>query len=117
MLCHLLQLLCLLLDLCTSCSDELCAYVHFFKSVSVCLRVPLSLSSYFISFCLCACVCVCQYEAEGGIPLPEVLERCIALCTRHHEELPHEQQQRIIARADTDHDGRLDYNEFVRLVS
>jgi len=59
---------------------------------------------------------MCQYEAEGGIPLPEVLERCLALCTSRHEELPQEQQQRIISRADTDRDGRLDYDEFVRLV-
>jgi len=45
-----------------------------------------------------------------------VLDRCLALCTSRHEELPQEQQQRIIERADTDRDGRLNYAEFVCLV-
>jgi len=62
------------------------------------------------------CTCVTQFEAEGGIPLSEVLDRCIELCNIHNKVLPEYKQQLIIARADADCNGRLNYEEFVQLV-
>ena len=55
-----------------------------------------------------------QYEEQGGIPFRELRRRLQDYGLAEH--MPPDKAEIVLKKADTDRDGCLDYEEFVRLV-